>query len=169
MLKAYERTAVDAAAARDARAEIEAFHADYCNLLDTGDLEHWPEYFTEDCFYIVTARENVDANYRVGLIYCEGRAMIRDRAFAIKHTQMFAPRYLQHMVSNILVLGVDGGTIRARSNYLVLQTLVEGPTTILQAGRYFDTFVRSGGRLLIHERHCVYDTTLIANDLVYPI
>ena len=38
-----------------------------------------------------------------------------------------------------------------------------------QAGRYYDTFVREKGRLLIRERQCVYDTVLIANDLVYPV
>ena len=29
--------------------------------------------------------------------------------------------------------------------------------------------VRENGRLLIRERQCVYDTVLIANDLVYPV
>lgn len=165
----YEQSGVDRHAARAARLEVEEFHSDYCNQLDIGDLELWPDYFVEDCLYIVTARENIEAGYRVGLVYAEGRAMIRDRAFAVKHTQMFAPRFLQHFVSNVSILRLEGDQIRARSNYLLLQTLVEGPTTIQQSGRYFDTFVRIGGRLLIKERQCVYDTTLIANDLVYPI
>ena len=63
----------------------------------------------------------------------------------------------------------DGSTVKAQTNYLLLQTLVDGPTTIHQSGRYYDTFVREGGRLLIRERQCVYDTVLIANDLVYPV
>ncbi len=98
--------------------------------------------------------------------------MIRDRAFAIKHTQMYAPRTLQHFVTNVRVLEVKpgaGGTVKAQSNYLLLQTLVDGPTTIQQAGRYYDTFVRANGRLLLKERQCIYDTVLIANDLVLPV
>ena len=46
---------------------------------------------------------------------------------------------------------------------------MEGPTTIHQAGRYYDTFVRANGGLLLKERQCVYDTVLIANDLVLPV
>jgi anthranilate 1,2-dioxygenase small subunit len=57
----------------------------------------------------------------------------------------------------------------ASSNYLLLQTLMEGPTTIHQSGRYIDTFVRCGGRLLLRERQCIYDTLIVANDLVYPV
>jgi len=165
----YEPRAVEAQAARAARLDIEDFHADYCDLLDLGDLERWPEYFTDDCLYLVTARENAEAGLPVGLIYAEGRGMIRDRAFAVKHTQMFAPRYLQHFVSNVRVLAIEGDEVRAQSNYQLLQTLVEGPTTLLQSGRYYDTFRRVGGRLLIRERRCIYETTLIANDVVYPI
>lgn len=165
----YERVAVDARIAREARLDVEEFHNVYCDLLDVGDLERWPEFFTEDCLYLVSARENAEAGMPVGLIYAEGRAMIRDRAFAVKHTQMFAPRYLQHFVTNVMVLSVSGDQIRAQSNYQLLQTLVEGPTTLLQSGRYFDTFVRNNGGLLIKERRCIYDTTLIANDLVLPI
>ena len=118
---------------------------------------------------MINSRENAEENMPAGLVYAEGRAMIRDRAFAIKNTMMFAPRYLQHFVSNVMVLSIVGEQIRARSSYLLLQTLVESPTTIHQSGRYYDTFVRSGGRLLLKERYCIYDSTLIANDLVMPV
>jgi anthranilate 1,2-dioxygenase small subunit len=165
----YELTEVEPGAARAARLDVEDFHARYCHTLDLGDLEDWPAYFTDDCLYVVIARENQEAGMPVGLVYCEGRGMIRDRAYAVKHTQMFAPRYLQHFVSNVLVCRADASEIRAISSYMLLQTLVESPTTLHQSGRYFDTFVRRDGRMLIKERRCVYDTTLIANDLVYPV
>ncbi len=169
MIAGYEIAAIEARAAREARADIEDFHNLYCNTLDLGDLALWPDFFTEDALYVVIARENVEANLPAGLVYAEGRAMIRDRAFAVKNTMMFAPRYLQHFVSNVTVLSIAGEQIRSQSHYLLLQTLVEGPTTIQQAGRYYDTFVRGGKQLLLKERRCVYDTTLIANDLVMPV
>ncbi len=165
----YEQQKVDARLAREARWDVEEFHTAYCELLDLGNIEQWADFFAEDCLYIITARENAEANLPVGLVYAEGRDMIRDRAFAVRHTQMFAPRYLQHFVSNVLILAVTADEIRAQSNYQLLQTLVEGPTTLLQAGRYYDTFSRENGRLLIKERRCIYDTTLIANDLVLPV
>ena len=173
MYAGYDMQAPDAKSVRELRFEIEEFHSEYCNTLDRGDLDNWVSYFAEDALYRVTARENADAGLRVGLVYAEGRGMIRDRAFAILRTQMFAPRYMQHFTSNVRVLAVEGSgegaTIKAQTNYLLLQTLVDGPTTIHQAGRYYDTFVREKGRLLIRERQCVYDTVLIANDLVYPV
>ena len=53
--------------------------------------------------------------------------------------------------------------------FLLLQTLVEGPSTIHMAGTYYDRFVRVDGALLLKERQAIYDTTIIANDLVYPL
>jgi len=169
MYPGYEMQAADPRETRELRLEIEEFHADYCWTLDCGDVERWPEYFTDDAVYRITARENADAGLPVGLVYADSKAMIRDRAFAIKHTQMYAPRTMQHLVTNVRVLEVKGDAIKAQSNYLLLQTLVDGPTTIQQSGRYYDTFARKGGKLLLKERQCIYDTVLIANDLVLPV
>ena len=161
--------AADPKATRELRLEIEEFHTAYCWTLDRGALQEWPEYFTDDAVYRITARENADANLPVGLVYADSKAMIRDRAFAIQHTLMFAPRSMQHFVTNVRVISVQGESIKAQSNYLLVQTLVDGPTTIHQSGRYYDTFVRAKGRLLLKERQCIYDTVLIANDLVMPV
>lgn len=169
MYPGYDMPPADPRATRELRMEIEEFHADYCWTLDCGDIERWPDYFTDDAVYRITARENADAGLPVGLVYADSKAMIRDRAFALKHTQMYAPRSLQHFVTNVRVLEANDQHIKAQSNYLLLQTLVEGPTTIHQSGRYYDTFVRVNGRLLLKERQCVYDTVLIANDLVLPV
>jgi anthranilate 1,2-dioxygenase small subunit len=169
MYPGYDMAAADPKATRELRLEIEEFHAAYCWTLDCGALAEWPEYFTDDAVYRITARENADAGLPVGLVYADSKAMIRDRAFAIQHTQMFAPRYMQHFVTNVRVIAAQGEAIKAQANYLLLQTLVDGPSTVHQSGRYYDTFVRQGGRLLLKERQCVYDTVLIANDLVLPV
>ena len=162
---------------RELRMEVEEFHTEYCDVLDRAALDDWVEFFAENALYRITARENADAGLRGGLVYAEGRGMIKDRAFAILNTQMFAPRYMQLFTSNVRIVDIkgadtganEGSLIKAQANYLLLQTLVDGPTTLHQSGRYYDTFVRQGGRLLIHERQCIYDSTLIANDLVYPV
>ncbi len=169
MYPGYDAPAADPKATRELRLEIEEFHAAYCWTLDRGALDEWADYFTDDAVYRITARENVDAGLPVGLVYADSKAMIRDRAFAIKHTQMFAPRYMQHFVTNVRVIESSGDAVKAQANYLLLQTLVDGPSTVHQAGRYYDTFVRRDGRLLLKERQCVYDTVLIANDLVLPV
>ena len=154
---------------RITRDEIATFLYDEADLLDKWRLPEWLQLFTDDAVYRITARENADEGLPVGLVYADSKAMIRDRAFAVKHTQMYAPRYMQHFVSNVRVLEGNTNLIKAQANYLLLQTLVDGPSTIHQAGRYYDTFVRSNGKLLLKERQCVYDTILIANDLVMPV
>jgi anthranilate 1,2-dioxygenase small subunit len=169
MLPGFETTLVTRDLARAVRFDVEEFHTDYCAALDAGRIEDWPQFFTDDAVYRITGRENADAGMPVGLVYCEGMGMLRDRAFAIAKTAMFAPRYLLHYVANTRVLGIADGVISAQSNYFVLQTLVDEKTTIHQAGRYFDRFVRATGRLLIKERHCVYDTLLIDNSVVLPV
>jgi len=169
MYTGYDMPAADPKAVRELRLEIEELHAAYCWTLDRGALEEWPDYFTDDAVYRITARENADSGLPVGLVYADSKAMIRDRAFAIQHTLMYAPRYMQHFVSNVRVLEARGDAVKAQANYLLLQTLVDGPSTIHQAGRYYDTFVRRDGRLLLKERQCIYDTVLIANDLVLPV
>jgi anthranilate 1,2-dioxygenase small subunit len=169
MLRGFEPIPVARDSARAARFDIEELNTEYCAALDAGRVEDWPAFFTEDAVYRITGRENADANLPVGLVYCEGMGMLRDRAFAIARTAMFAPRYLLHYVANTRVLAIVDGIVSAQSNYFVLQTLVDEKTTIHQAGRYFDRFARDGGRLLIKERHCVYDTLLIDNSLVLPV
>lgn len=170
MPKTSGGSALDAAAARALRLEIEEFNAEYCAALDEGRIDDWPSFFTDDAIYRITGRENADAGLPVGLVYCEGRGMLRDRALAIAKTAMYAPRYLRHLVSNVRVLGVDADkVIAAEANYIVLQTLVDEKTTIQQAGRYVDRFAREGGRLRLRERHCIYDSLLIDNSLVMPV
>src|SRR5215469_12716326 len=76
------------------RAEIEQFNACYATTLDEQRLSDWSDMFTDDASYVVLSRENHDRDLPVGLIYCDGKPMIRDRAFALEKTAMFAPRYL---------------------------------------------------------------------------
>jgi len=154
------------------RLDIEAFNADYCHVLDDGDLQDWPEFFTEDALYNITARENFDADLPVGLVYCEGKGMLRDRAFAIANTAMFAPRYLRHYVTNVRIVAIHpDGAIEATANYILLETLHDNPQpTIHQAGSYRDIFLRQAdGRLLLRKRICVYETLIVPNALVLPV
>jgi anthranilate 1,2-dioxygenase small subunit len=155
---------------RELRFEIEEFNAEYANTLDEFDLDRWVEFFTEDAFYRITARENFDHNLPLGLVYCEGRGMLKDRALAILKTTTFAPRYLRHFLGPARILDVkDDGAIEARANYMVVQTELERPSQILQSGQYIDRFVRAGGALRLRERHCVYDSLIIPNALVFPV
>ncbi|WP_028354348.1 nuclear transport factor 2 family protein [Bordetella petrii] len=170
MQLAYAERRIDPARAIALKLEIEEFNADYCAALDGGQVERWPEFFTQDALYRVTARENAELGLPVGLVYAEGRDMMHDRAVAIARTQMFAPRHMLHLLSNTRVTHESAdGEIAATASFLLLQTLVEGPTTLHLAGVYYDRYAREDGVLKLRERQVVYDTTILANDLVYPV
>jgi anthranilate 1,2-dioxygenase small subunit len=153
------------------RHEIEAFNAAYAATLDEQRLMEWVDLFTDDALYVVLSRENFERNLPVGVIYCDSKGMIRDRAFALQETAMFAPRYLRHMIAN-LCLGhrADDGTITARANYVVLQVLLDRPdATLHQVGTYYDKFRRTADGLRLAERRCVYDNLLVPNALCVPV
>ncbi|MBT5455262.1 MAG: ring-hydroxylating dioxygenase subunit beta, partial [Rhodospirillaceae bacterium] len=46
--------------ARAFRFDIEEFNTEYARILDEQDIDCWPDFFTEDGFYRITARENYD-------------------------------------------------------------------------------------------------------------
>ena len=154
---------------RDARLEIEEFNYAYAETLDAMDVDGWVEYFTEDAFYHVIARDNAESGLPLGLIYCEGKAMMRDRAYALLNTEMFAPRYLHLSITNTRALALSGDEIQASANYTLIETLVEETSRIQQVGKYRDVFVREGGKLLLKERICIYDSVMIDNCLVFPV
>jgi anthranilate 1,2-dioxygenase small subunit len=151
--------------------EIEEFNATYAAALDDGRLTDWADMFTDDAFYVIISRENADRGMPVGLVYCENKGMIYDRAFAVEKTEMFAPRYLRHIIGNTRVLGeAENGDIRARANYVVVQVLFDRPEAKLhQVGVYHDKFRRLGDQLKLAERRCVYDNLLVDNALCLPV
>ena len=73
-----------------------------------------------------------------------------------------APRGGKHLISNIRVTQYDASTVTA-ANYIVLETLIDEPTRILQACTCHDLFAMESEELLIKERRCVYDTVLVSN------
>ncbi|PON18090.1 hypothetical protein C2W62_09725 [Candidatus Entotheonella serta] len=96
--------------------------------------------------------------------------MLIDRIRAVMQTTMHEPRYLRHYNSNVRVLDIEAeGVVHSSSNYLVVETTMDGETRILQAGRYDDAFVRKHDRLLLKSRDCIYDTLKITNALIYPV
>jgi anthranilate 1,2-dioxygenase small subunit len=153
------------------RHEIETFNTLYAAALDEQRLMDWVELFDDNGLYVVLSRENFERNLPVGLIYCENKGMIRDRAFALKETAMFAPRYMRHLIANLSVEAeAADGIIAARANYVVLQVLFDRPdATLHQVGTYYDRFRRTTNGLKLVERRCVYDNLLVPNALCLPV
>lgn len=151
------------------RLEIEALLADYAAVLDAMALERWPEFFIEQCFYEVIPRENYDRGLPIALMRCESKGMLWDRVTAIRDTMMYEPRYLRHLISGVRVTGQSPEGITVEANYAVFETPVDAVTHVFNVGRYLDRIVREDGQLKFAEKHCVFDSLLVPNSLIYPI
>lgn len=147
---------------------VEEFNACYAEALDAGEIEAWPSFFTEDGQYKLVARDNAEADLPLSLMFCDGMGMLKDRAYAIEYTEMFAPRYTLHVISNTRILGMERSELRARANYVIYETLIDEPTHILQVGVYNDRFEVDGEKLLLRERRAVYDTLMVPTCMVFP-
>ncbi len=151
------------------RLEMEELYASYAYCLDHGDIDGWPDLFTEDCVYKLISRENWDLGLPLGTMFAEKRGGLLDRVNAVKKTTVYHERYLTHMITNTRILGESGGTVEVSANYVVLETLPNQYTRILNAGRYLDRVVRENGRLLFKEKICVYDSVLVPASIVTPV
>jgi 3-phenylpropionate/cinnamic acid dioxygenase small subunit len=70
------------------RWELEQLFTEYVHCLDADELERWPDFFTEDCFYRITSAENYDAGLPLGLIYATSRNMLKDRVSALREANI---------------------------------------------------------------------------------
>ncbi len=162
-----------AAPGLDAPAELRLRLADlycaYIDALDDGQLEAWPDFFTEDCIYKIIPRENFEQNLPVSLIYCESRDMLFDRVVAIRETTLYLPRLMRHLTSNIRLRQVRPDGMRLTANFALFQTMVDRPSELFMCGRYHDRVIDDSGDLRFAERICVYDSTIVSTSLVYPV
>jgi anthranilate 1,2-dioxygenase small subunit len=151
------------------RHELRDLYDEVGDLLDDDRVESLPDYFTDDCLYKVTSRENHDQGLPAGTIFCDGIGMLRDRILAIRETQVYEPRSWRHFISGVRVLDVNGDTIRARANFLLTEAMSDAEPTLFMVGRYLDTLVRRDGRLLFRERLVVCDNHHVRRSLIMPI
>jgi len=61
--------------------------AAYADCIDDDRLEEWPDFFVENCRYLITDRESHAAGLRHGIIYAASRGMLTDRVMAMRPRQ----------------------------------------------------------------------------------
>lgn len=151
------------------RARIDAFLADYADCLDGKRLDDWPDFFEEECLYAVVPGENYALGLELGLIRCESRAMLKDRAHAIEKTAMYGPRDIRHFFTGLIVREAGPELVRAESNFLLVETLNDALPRVFAVGRSYDEIARHGETLRFKTRRCVLTSNLIPNTLIIPI
>ena len=151
------------------RLELEQLYTDYVHCLDADELEHWPDFFTEDCFYRVTSAENYEAGMPLGLIHATSRNMLKDRVSALREANIYEPHRYRHLVSSIKILEDRNQTLDLAANFLVVRTMQDGDMTLFGAGRYIDQVRLTNGAWKFAHRTVVLDSRQIDTLLAIPI
>jgi anthranilate 1,2-dioxygenase small subunit len=151
------------------RLELGQLYTDYVHCLDTDELERWPDFFTEDCFYRITSAENYEAGMPLGLIHATSRNMLRDRVSALREANIYEPQRYRHLVSSIKVVEEHDATLDLVANFLVVRTMQEGDMTLFGAGRYVDQVRCDDGIWRFARKTVVLDSRQIDTLLAIPI
>lgn len=151
------------------RARIDAWLGEYADCLDSKRLEEWPDFFEEECFYTIVPQENAALGLELGLVRCESRNMLKDRAFAITKTALHGPRDVRHFFSGLVLRDASSDLIRTECNFLVVETLNDALPRIFAVGRSYDQIRRLDDGFRFKSRRCVYTSNLIPNTLTIPI
>jgi anthranilate 1,2-dioxygenase small subunit len=154
------------------RWELEQLLTDYVQCLDSDELERWPDFFTEDCFYRITSAENYEASLPLGLIYATSRNMLKDRVSALREANIYEPQRYRHLVSSIKIVGdavERSDHLDLMANFLVVRTMQDGEMTIFGAGRYVDRVRRDAGTWRFASKTVVLDSRQVDTLLAIPI
>lgn len=148
---------------------LERLNADYAATIDDDRLEAWPEFFTDDCLYVVTHRESYDAGYRHGAIYANSKGMLIDRITSLRKANIYERHAYRHFLGGVRVESVEGGIAVARSNFMVVRIMHSGETMIFATGVYRDRIELAGEQPRFRERVAVCDSGRIDTLLVIPL
>ena len=148
---------------------VGAFHAAYARCIDDEGGTAWPEFFDEECLYVVTTDDNHRAGMSAGLIYAEGRGMLTDRITALEEANIYEQHGYRHLLGQPSIGAVDDDVIPVETSFLVARIMRTGETTIFATGRYLDQFVMYEDRLLLRERRVVCDSKQIDTLLALPL
>jgi 3-phenylpropionate/cinnamic acid dioxygenase small subunit len=149
--------------------ELGALYTDYAACLDSDALEHWPEFFIEDCVYRITSAENYEAGLPLGLIYATSRDMLKDRVSALRQANIYEPQRYRHLISGIRIEHDDIDALEVHANFLVVRTMQDGAMTLFAAGRYEDSVVHGATGWHFARKIVILDSRRIDTLLAIPL
>jgi len=132
-----------------------AFNASYAQAIDSGALELWPGFFSEQCKYRITNVENERDGLPAGIVHPDSPPLPGDPTPPVRQT---------HLIET-----ADDKAARARTPFMVARIMHTGETSLFVTGEYLDRFVFTNGKLLLAERVAVCDSTVTDTLLALPL
>ncbi len=151
------------------RLGIGDLYAAYADCIDDDRLEEWPDFFVENCRYLITDRESHAAGLRHGIIYAASRGMLTDRVMAMRRANIYEAQRYRHIVGAVRIDRVEGGVAETRANFLAVRIMHDGDTQLFATGRYLDRIDVSASPFRFIERTVVLDSQKIDTLLVIPL
>jgi anthranilate 1,2-dioxygenase small subunit len=153
----------------DTLRRIAQVQALYARCIDEGPLEHWPDFFVEDCFYKITTADNHRRGLEAGLIWADNRRMLLDRVSALQHANIYERQAYRHIMGLPLILMEDQVDIDTETPFMVLRIVRDGATDVFASGRYLDRWRVHGQTIKLKERVVVCDSSRIDTLLALPL
>ena len=154
----------------DVAPRVQNLNARYVQAIDDNRLEAWPDFFVEQCRYIVTTAENRERGLPLGMIYATSRAMLRDRVKSLRDANIYEAQRYRHVIGPPVIEAGEGTSVRAQTNFIVARIMHTGETVIFATGRYEDRIDLAGPdgpRFL--EKTVVLDSRMIDTLLAIPL
>lgn len=153
----------------EAKDKLLDLHNRYVECLDENRLEEWPKLFLEDGLYRILSRENEEANLTAYWMYFNHQRLMRDRIVALRKATVFNIHRNRHVTGNVRITESGDGQFDMKSNFVLVQTDVEGNSELSIAGVYRDKVVFENGEPKFRERTVVADTFNPPRILAVPV
>lgn len=149
--------------------QINTFNSNYARSIDEDQLEIWPEYFIEKCFYKITTAENISQKLPAGLMYADSKGMLIDRVTALREANIYERQRYRHIISYALINSQDGKFCESESAFMVSRIMRGGPSELFITGKYIDTFLKDGDQIKLASRIVVCDSSSFDTLLAIPL
>jgi 3-phenylpropionate/cinnamic acid dioxygenase small subunit len=88
---------------------------------------------------------------------------------ALRQANIYEPHGYRHIVGPIRVIGVNGATAEARSNFIVMRIMRDGETMVFATGEYRDRIDISATPFKFAERLVLTDSHKFDTLLALPL
>ena len=149
--------------------EITMAQLAYARCIDEGRLEEWPDFFVDECKYIITSDRNHRQGLEAGIIWADSRAMLKDRVSSLRDANIYEPHRYRHILNQPFILKKENDDVESETSFLVVRVIEDGPMDIFCTGRYIDRYKINRADVKLKERIVVCDSSHFHTLLAIPL
>ena len=148
---------------------IIALQAAYIRCIDNNALESWPDFFLDQCLYVVTSAENHRNGFEGGIIYADTKGMLIDRIAALREANIYEKQGYRHILGLPNVTKNGGDTAESETPFMVVRVMHDGQSDIFATGVYLDSYRVQGSDLKFAKRLVVCDSSRVDTLMALPL